>query len=203
MDLQLDETNSTACAGKRGVDDAFASALWGLDWLFTSVDLGFCRINLHMDNAAYSAVFVTSTRTSTGVHYANRISPLYYAMYMFTHAINHRILPTTIATSANIKAYAVRSSNVGPVKLFVINKDLSAFGTVFITTSKPMHQASLLILQAPALGATSGVTYGGQSFDNYTGLIGTVQTTSFSPDSNGKYSFDLPSAAAVLLTINP
>jgi hypothetical protein len=50
LDLQLDETNSTACAGKQDVDDAFASALCGLDWLFTSFNLGFRRINLHMDD---------------------------------------------------------------------------------------------------------------------------------------------------------
>jgi hypothetical protein len=203
FDLQLDETNSTACAGKQGVDDAFASALWGLDWLFTSANIGFRRINLHMDNAHYSAVFVTPTRTSTGVTYANRISPLYYAMYLFTHAINHRILPTAITSTANIKAYAVRSSSVGPVKLFVINKDLSAFGTVGIAPSRPMHQASLLILEAPALGATSGVTYGGQAFDNNTGTLSSPQTMSLSPDANGKYSFHLPNAAAALLTINP
>ena len=124
-------------------------------------------------------------------------------MYMFTQAINHRILPTAIATTANIKAYAVRSSSVGPVKLFVINKDLSAFGTVVITTSKPMHQASLLILQASALGATSGVTYGGQAFDNNTGTLNSPLTMSLSPDASGNYSFHLPNAAAALLTINP
>ena len=47
-------------------------------------------------------------------------------MYMFSHAINHRILPTAIATTANIKAYAVRSSSVVAVKLFVINMAITA-----------------------------------------------------------------------------
>ncbi len=81
--------------------------------------------------------------------------------------------------------------------------DLSASGTVIITPSKRMHQASLLVVQAPSLGSTSGVTYGGKQFDNNTGLMGTPQTQTISPDAAGSYSLELANASAVTVTINP
>jgi len=204
LPLQLDETNSTACGGKAGVDDVMAATVWGLDWLFTNFNLGFSRINFHMDTAAYSAVQVVPTINPNGtVSYANTVKPLYYAMYAFnTNAQGRAIVPTTISTSANIKAYAVRSSSTGPATVCVINKDLSASGTVSVTPSATMGTASLLIVQAPTLNSNV-VTYGGVSFNNSTGLLsGTPATMPVNP-VGGSYSFTLPNASMAVLTINP
>jgi hypothetical protein len=66
-----------------------------------------------------------------------------------------------------------------------------------------MHQASLLVVKAPSLGSTEGVTYGGQQFDDNTGLIPTPRTETVSPDAFGNYTFTLANASAVLLTIEP
>jgi hypothetical protein len=204
LPLELDETNSTACGGKVGVDDVMAATAWGVDWLFTNFNLGFSRINFHMDTAAYSAVQIVATPNPNGtVTYANTVKPLYYAMYTFsTKAQGQAVVPTTISTSANIKAYAVRSSNTGPVTVFVINKDLSASGTVSVMPSTAMTTASLLMVQAPSL-SSNAVTYGGVTFDNNTGLLtGTPATTPVNPVS-GSYSFTLPNASMAVLTINP
>src|SRR5215472_2268623 len=204
LPLELDETNSTACGGKAGVDDVMAATVWGLDWLFTNFNLGFSRINFHMDTAAYSAIQVVPTTNPNGtVSYANTVKPLYYAMYTFnTNAQGQAVVPTTISTSANVKAYAVRSSSTGPVTVFVINKDLSASGTVTVTPSATMGAASLLTVQAPSL-SSNAVSYGGVSFNNNTGLLGgTPATTTVNPVS-GSYSFTLANASMAVLTINP
>lgn len=204
LPLQLGETNSTACGGKAGVDDVMAATVWGLDWLFTNFNLGFSRINFHMDTAAYSAIQVVPTTNPNGtVSYANTVKPLYYAMYTFnTNAQGQAVVPTTINTSANVKAYAVRSSSTGPVTVFVINKDLSASGTVTVTPSASMGAASLLTAQAPSL-SSNAVSYGGVSFNNNTGLLGrTPATTTVNPVS-GSYSFTLANASMAVLTINP
>lgn len=204
LPLELGETNSTACGGKAGVDDVMAATVWGLDWLFTNFNLAFSRINFHMDTAAYSAVQVVATANPNGtVSYANTVKPLYYAMYTFsTNAQGQAVVPTTVSTSANIKAYAVRSSPTGPVTVFVIDKDLSASGTVSVTPSTTMGTASLLIVQAPSL-SSNAVTYGGVTFSNSTGLLtGTPATTPVNP-VGGSYSFTLANASMAVLTINP
>jgi len=204
LPLQLDETNSTACGGKAGVDDVMASTVWGLDWLFTNFNLGFSRINFHMDTAAYSAVQVVGTRNPNGtVSYANTVKPLYYAMYTFsTNAQRKAVVPARVSTSANIKAYAVRASSTGPVTVFVINKDLRAAGTVSVRPSEAMGAGSLLTVQAPSL-SSKAVSYGGVRFNNKTGLLsGTPATTPVRP-VRGSYSVILPNASITILTINP
>jgi hypothetical protein len=202
LPLELGETNSSACAGRRGVNDTFASAAWGLDWLFTNVQLGFRRINFHMDSAAYSAVFVKPTKSVGRTIYTNHVSPLYYAMLAFdSNAEGKSLLTASLETRANVKAYAVRSPG-GPVTVFVINKDLKAAGTVLVQPSRKLGEGSLLLVRAESL-ASKSVSYGGQSFNDATGQLRTPATTAVPPNSQGEYTFDLPQAAFAVLTINP
>jgi len=200
--LELGETNSSACAGRRGVSDTFASAAWGIDWLFTNAALGFRRINFHMDHAAYSAVFVTPAKSAGKTTYTNYVSPLYYAMLAFnSNAEGKSLLPASLRTQANIRVYAIRSPG-GPVSVFVINKDLRAAGTVRVELSRRLGEGSLLLVQAGSLASTS-VNYGGQSFSDKGGQLVTPATTVVHPNSQGEYRFDLPQAAFGVLTINP
>ena len=202
LPLELGETNSSACAGRRGVNDTFASAAWGLDWLFTNAHLGFRRINFHMDSAAYSAVFVKPTKSAGKTTYTNHVSPLYYAMLAFdSNAEGKSLLTASLETRANIKAYAVRSPG-GSVTVFVINKDSKAAGTVLVQPSRKLGEGSLLLVWAGSL-ASKSVSYGGQSFNDATGKLRTPATTAVRPNSQGEYAFDLPQAAFGVLTINP
>jgi hypothetical protein len=184
------------------VNDTFASAAWGIDWLFTNATLSFRRINFHMDHAAYSAVFVTPAKSAGKTTYTNYVSPLYYAMLAFnSNAEGKSLLPASLQTQANIKVYAVRSPG-GPVSVFVINKDLGAAGTVRVELSRRLGEGSLLLVRAGSLASTS-VNYGGQSFNDKGGQLVTPATTAVHPNSQGEYRFELPQAAFGVLTINP
>ena len=188
LQLELGETNSTACAGKSGVDNVMAATLWTVDWIFTNFNLGFNRINLF--TSQFSTTYYTfASTTVNGSTYTTTVQAPYYGLYGF---------------NANVKAYAVRASSTSPVVVFVINKDTSASGTVTVTPSVAMTSASLLMVKGTSLSATaSGVTYGGVQFNNSTGLLnGTPTTTSISPVA-GSYSFTLPNAAYAILTISP
>ena len=206
LDLVHGETNSVSCEGQKGVSDAFASSVWGLDWLFTNFNVGMRRMNFLANNSYYSPVFVTTAANPDNdeVIYLNFVAPLYYAMYTFsTQAQNRHILPASIKTEANIKAYAVRETATGPVTVFVINKDLKASGKVVVTPSAHMGKGALLSLQAPALDSKI-VTYGGVSFDNNSGLLtGSPRSTPVAADAAGNYTIELPNASIAVLTLNP
>jgi hypothetical protein len=203
LPLELDETNSTACGGQKGVDDVFAATAWGLDWLFTNAGLGMQRINVHMDDAAYSAVHVEAARVPHGVHYQNTVEPIYYAMYAFNHtAEGKRLLPVSVRKTANIKAYAVRACRSCLITVYVINKDLKASGLVTVRTSAVLGRARLLMMRAASL-SSHDVTYGRQSFNDTTGQIGPPRTTAVIPDASGAYVFKLPNAAIAILAIQP
>lgn len=206
LDLVHGETNSVSCEGQRGVSDAFASTVWGLDWLFTNFKVGMRRINFLANNSYYSPVFVTTAANPDNdkLIYLNFVAPLYYAMYTFsTMAQNKHMLPVATKTEANIKAYAVRESPGSPVSVFIINKDLKASGKVVITPSRRMRKGALLTIRAPSLDSQS-VSFGGTSFDNHTGLLsGTPATTTLLPDESGNYAVDLANASIAVLTLAP
>ena len=205
LSLQLSETNSVACSGMPGVSDAFASAIWGLDWALYSAQMGLRRINFHTGttgglNSYYNAIAST---TSTSGTFTNEARPLYYALHMFASAApGNTLIPVTVQTTANVTAYATTRCATCPVHVFIINKDLLATVPVALNFAQPMQSASLLRLSAGSLGSKlPDISYGGATFDGTTGLLTSPRTTTtVTADANGTYSFQLDNASAVLLT---
>jgi hypothetical protein len=207
LPIALAETNSASCGGMKGVSNAFTSALWGLDLLFSSAQDGFTNVNFHISfragGSAYNPVDTIGWKDSSGHwHFSNTAEPLYYAMYMFArNASGKHLLPVEVKTNANIRAYAVSTCSGCAAEVFVINKDISAAGEVRVHSSEPMGAGSLLLLQAPSLGSLApDVRYGGAQFDSSADLPA-PRETDIKSESNGNFSFQLPIAAVALLTI--
>jgi hypothetical protein len=210
LPIAMAETNSASCGGMPGVSNAFASALWGLDYAFSLAELGFVNVAFHTSyrpsgGSSYNPVDTYGQQDATGRwRYRNVVEPLYYAMYLFgRHASGGRLLPTTVETAANVRAYAVSRCAGCAVNVFVLNKDTSAAGVVRIHPSRRMAAGSLLFLSAPSLTSLAPeVRYGGRQFEE-TGAIGVPATTPIRPDAAGDYTFTLPHAAIAVLTVRP
>jgi hypothetical protein len=205
LSLRFSETNSATCGGQNGVSNTFAETLWALDWMFTGAKIGLSGMNFHnggLPGANYAFMQTTVTQSGANFTYTNTVKPLYYALYMFAReAQNQFMLPASITTSSNITAWATTACSACAVKVFLINKDANASGTVNVTLSAPMGNASLLSLTAPAISSTeSEISYGGTQFNNATGLFGATQTSSVLP-SGDEYSFTLPNVAIAELVI--
>ena len=209
LPIAMAETNSASCGGMPGVSNAFAAALWGLDYAFTLARDGFVGANFHTSyrpggGSSYNPVDTYARTGARGATtYRNVAEPLYYALYLFAHhAAGARSLPVTVSTAANLRAYAVRSCARCAVRLFVLNKDTSAAGSVQVRLPG-MGEGSLLLLTAPSLGALApDVRYGGREFDS-NGDIPTPHTVAVRPDAGGDYTFALPNTAIALLTVQP
>jgi hypothetical protein len=73
------------------------------------------------------------------------------------------LLQTTVsAAGLDVTAYTVKSSN-GGLNLLVVNKDPTESLNLTITCGQSVSSASLLLMTAPALDATTGVTIQGAS----------------------------------------
>jgi hypothetical protein len=209
LPIAMAETNSASCGGMPGVSNAFAAALWGLDYSFTLAEAGFVGVSLHTSyrpggGSSYNPVDTYATQSASGGwEYRNVAEPLYYALYLFArHASGARLLPVTTETGANVTAYAVSRAG-GEVRVFVLNKDTTASGTVRVQLGRRMGAASLLLLTAPSLGSLAAdVRYGGRQFDS-DGAIAAPLTTAVAPDADGDYGFTLPNAAIAVLQIRP
>ncbi len=210
LPIAMAETNSVSCGGMPGVSNAFASALWGLDYAFSLARDGFVQVDFHTSyrpggGSSYNPIDTYAQRDAAGHWtYRNVAEALYYALYLFSrHAAGGHLLPTAVASAANVRAYAVRRCVGCAVSVFVLNKDTSAAGPVRLRLGRGMGAATLLFLEAPSLGALAGdVRYGGRQFDT-TGELGTPATTTLTPEADGSYRFTLPNAAIALLTISP
>ncbi len=198
--FRIDELNSVACSGKRGVSDTFASALWVLDTLFNLASVGVDGVNIHtLPGAAYEPFTFSQTRNGT---WQALVHPEYYGMLMFAQAFSPgaRLLPVS-STDGPVKVWATRASN-GTVRTVLINKDASAAHTVQLQMPGVGQQVALAWLTAPSASATSGVSYTGRSFGSETTtgrLAGATQTTRQDSLLNS-YTIQLPPASAVLLT---
>ncbi|MDD3020855.1 MAG: glycosyl hydrolase family 79 C-terminal domain-containing protein, partial [Alphaproteobacteria bacterium] len=152
--LVLGETNSVTGAGKAGVSDAMAAALWGTDYMFNALEQGVIGIDFHgiLSHADYAPI------NSTGDPKA-----LYYAMLLFHNAApNGNSVSASTTSSANVVSHAVLGKD-GKLRVVVINKDLTKNASVEIGTQKSYVQASALYLSAPSIESTTGFTYGGKA----------------------------------------
>jgi hypothetical protein len=208
LPIAMAETNSASCGGMPGVSNAFAATLWGLDYMFSLAEDGYVNVDFHTSyrpgGSSYNPIDTYGRRDASGWHYRNVAEPLYYGLYLFSrNASGERLLPSTVKTSANIRAYAVSRCANCAMKVFVLNKDMNAAGPVRVHLARGMAYGSLLLLNAPSLGSpASEIHYGGRQFDSE-GNIPAPKTKAIKPDGNGNYVFTLPNAAAALLTVEP
>ncbi len=207
LPIALAETNSASCGGMPGVSNAFAAAVWGLDYMFNTAQDGFSMMNFHSSyrpgGSSYNPVDTYGKKETSG-HWTfhNVAEPLYYAIYLFSeHASGNHLLNASIHTSANIHAYAVTRCAGCGVNVFVINEDAKATGQVRIHLSNREGSASLLLLDAPSLSARADeIHLGGEQFDSE-GNLPASHTSSLAPDAQGDYTFALPNAGAAVVSV--
>ena len=204
--LRISEMNDIDCSGLSGISNTFAAALWLPDALFNLASVGTDGVNVVSDTAAfYDLLELPSPSTCTlNVTSGCILRPNYYGFEMFQEATQNgaKLLPVSTTTSANVSIWATIDA-AGIVRVVVLNKDETNSGTVNITLAG-YGSASLKALSAASVTATTGVSYGGQTFDGSTdGTIqGTLSTTTVTPTS-GVYTFAIPPTSAALLTVAP
>jgi hypothetical protein len=200
--LRVDETNSAFGFGEPGVSDVFASALWGLDHLFTLAELGVAGVNLQ------TGTDINGGLTCRGIYLPVcdagggrwTARPLYYAMLLFHQAAVGRAVPVQVGATpeTNVVAHATVADD-GSVRVVVINKEEAAPATVAIQLGSTGAQATVLRLSASSLLARNGVTLGGTAVaSDGTWSPGTLEPAT--PDG-GQYVVTVPPASAMLVTV--
>ena len=154
--FRIGECNTASGGGKRGVSNAFASALWSIDFLFDVARRGGQGVNLHGSFTAnnYSPIVFDKKTNTYGP------APLYYGLLFFSQAAQGRLVPTETQTTANFTAQGVLGPD-GKLRVTLLNKDLTRDVTVKLALGKPYSQGDVLPLTAPSASATTDVTFGG------------------------------------------
>jgi hypothetical protein len=163
--FRLGECNTFADHGQDGVSNALISALWSLDFMFTSAQYGASGVNFHGGETGMdgNTPFYYSPITETdGV--VTGVAPLFYGMLLFNLAGPGQALATTAAAgNVDFTAYALERTD-GATSVVLNNKDTTSGVQATVDVGTAVASASAIYLQGPtpaSLTATSGMTLAG------------------------------------------
>jgi hypothetical protein len=194
LPLRLTELNSVNCGGRLGVSNAFATALWAPDALFSLLRAGVDGVNLHVRAAAVNAPFALGP---TGL----QARPLLYGLILFARTLGpHAQLITLrshLSRAANVAAWAVR---VGRDTLHVLLLDKSRRPERVSLHLPAAGTAAVQRLLAPSAASRSGVTLGGRALGADGRWRGLPVSRTVTP-RGGAYAVSVRSMSAALITV--
>jgi hypothetical protein len=200
LPFRVDEINSVACGGKRGISNTFAAALWALDSTFELARLGVSGVNFHQFPGAWYILF--SFRRPGG-RWVARVYPEYYGLMLFAQAAppRSRLLRTTIHGSRWARAWTTRAPD-GTVRVVLINDDLHKRHVFLVRGLAPGAHGEVIRLLAPGVRATGDVTLGEQRFGpTRTGQLSAPPEQEPVASDRGRYEIALGPTSAAMLTV--
>ena len=168
---RMTEGNSCFGGGKPNVSDAYASSLWGADYLLQCASAGYAGVNLHGGGDGYY------TSIAVGPQLSTQLRPLYFGMQFADQFAGADLYGCELTGGANANAYFGRR---GRERLLgIVNKGGAAVEVAMPTSLLDRRPATEVRLKGPAVDATSGVTLtsgkaaAGKTFtvDAYSGLL--------------------------------
>jgi hypothetical protein len=147
---RMTEGNSCFGGGKPGVSDAYASSLWGADYLLQCASAGYIGVNLHGGGDGYYTPIAIGPRLST------ELRPLYFGMQFASFFSGADFYGCHLPNSPAVTAYFGKRNK--RQLLAVINKGEQAIEVElpgFLAGRMPAEQYRL---SGPSLDATSGVS---------------------------------------------
>ena len=165
--LRMDETNDISCEGEPGVSNAFASALWALDYTARAMRAGVVGVNFH------DLIDQPRTYSALAAHGESALdagelqpAPEWYALLAARTLVGGRPLLTSIAsaTTGELSASAVSAPD-GKVSLVLVDYDPPGSAPLAVRLRVPRSLAggSVLRLTAPSPAATTGTRLGGRA----------------------------------------
>ena len=190
---RLAECNSFYNGGAPGISDAYGTALWAIDFLFTNAEHGSTGVNFHGggDAAGYTPIADAQGKV-VGAR------PIFYGMLLFAKAGQGLVLETTgDPTAINFSSYAIGLA--GSQKSIVLsNKDRTTTVHATVNVGAALASAEATWLAGPSLDATTGVTLGGAAVGGDGSFApGAPEAL---PTSGTTFTVDVPPASAVLVS---
>ncbi len=193
MGFRMDECGSFYNGGAPNVSDAYGTALWTLDFMFTCALHGGQGVNFHGggDGTGYTPIADNGTTVV-------QARPEFYGLKMFSLLPQGSAIPAVVSLGSNINftAYGVRQTN-GGISALLDNKETNNDVEVTINLGPNVSAAQMIELTGPALNSTNGYALGGAAINADGSWTGGVQ--SLTSTTNGQLTLMVPTISAVLL----
>jgi hypothetical protein len=208
LPYRLEEVNSYFNGGAQDASNTFASALWGLEFMYWWASHEATGLNFHtgdrvsMNNDYQAPRYATFVSAPEGFD----IRPLAYAFKVFDLGGHGRIMPLAINNTASVNLTAFASS-AGKLNAYItiINKEhgdgaRDASVTIAAPKGAQWKKAEMISLQAPQgdVAATTGITLGGAAIEK-DGTWNGAWKSLRAPRGRAALQITVPAASAVVV----
>ncbi len=193
LPFRLTETNSCYQGGKKGVSNTFASALWGAELMYQLASQGGIGINFHGGGYGWYTPIAGTQKAGF------QARPIYYGMLMFALAGAGQLVENHLSKPQPedvVAAYSLKTSS--GLKTILFNKSTTSPLHLAIDPGQRTERASLLLLTAPDLASTSGVTLGGAPVNPHGDWSSSSRITL--TRTHGIFTAEIPAASAALVS---
>jgi hypothetical protein len=154
--FRLAEANSFYNGGAPNVSDAYGTALWAIDFLFTNALNGSAGVNFHGGGSGpgYTPI------ADDGTHVIEA-RPEFYGIYLVAQAAPGNLLTTAVtANGLALSAYAVAADD-GSTVLLLVNKDRTHAAAITASLGSAATSATLTVLTGTSLDSPKGTLLNG------------------------------------------
>ncbi|KAF4618770.1 hypothetical protein D9613_010025 [Agrocybe pediades] len=221
------ETNTASCGGFSGISDAFAGALWGVDWGMKLASMNFSGALFHVGGQSVSYNPFTPPPSNESTFHQWSVGPIYYSALVVGEAMGtsntSQVLdlqnsaaavfaPSFTPLADQFAAYGIWE-NGHLARILYINFVTDASGAhdvnVTMNLDQPILQGSVQVkyLQAPTVAQKGNYTWAGQTFGgNFQSdgrPVGTENIQSITCTSPTQCTVKIPAPAAALVFLSP
>jgi hypothetical protein len=213
--FRFEEANSLYDGGALDASDAFASALWALDYQWWWATHGMSGINFHTGDKVAArdenkpCRYASFWTTTNGYN----VHPIGYAEKMFSLGSRGKILPLEILnaeTNLNFTAYGILGDDKN-IYVTLINKTHGTNATrltvqIGAKEIKDWSRPEIIRLTAPDgdVAAKTGVTLGGAAITDDAGWNGKWEVQpAATPKLPSEVVVELPAASAAIVRLTP
>ncbi len=209
LPYRLEEVNNYFNGGATNVSNTFASALWGLDFMYWWAEHQARGVNFHTGDRVAAGARLQPSRYTAFFSTTNGylIRPLGYGIKAFDLGGHGRFLQANISNSdhLNLDAYAVLGTD-NFVYLTLINKEHGTSArdaSIGLTADNNLTHGDIISLTQTSgdVAATSGVTLGGTEINSDGTWVGNWKP--LSGRGPGVFAVTVPAASAVVVRLSP
>jgi hypothetical protein len=214
LPYRLEEVNNYFNGGATNVSNAFASALWGLDFMYWWAAHHAAGLNFHTGDKVAAGNALRPSKYTAFFTATNGflVRPLGYGIKAFDLGGHGRFVPAVVSNpdQLNLSAYAVLGDDQN-LYLTIINKEHAATAHAarisIAQSGAGFLRAQIITLTAPGndVAATAGETLGGASIQADGGWDGTWQPLGgpmAQNPANGVFFVSVPAASAAILKLS-
>ncbi len=206
LPYRLEEVNNYFNGGATNVSNTFASALWGLDFMYWWAAHGAAGLNFHTGDKVAAGYTLQPSKYTAFYSTTNGyiVRPLGYGIKAFELGSHGKVIPVTISNPnrLNLSAYAMLGDDKSTY-VTLINKEHGAGARdalVRLQSSPSFLRGQVIYLTAPGddPSAVSGVLLGGTSIESDGAWSGSWQRLN-RPSSTGEFEAKIPAASAAVV----